>query len=309
MEHIKTFLDISTIHGLSWISSTKKWSRLLWILIVIGGFSGAGYLIYESFDSWKQSPISTTIETLPISKITFPNVTVCPPRDLFLNLNYDIKESENIEFDKDKRKTLIESSLGVLQDLYFNELIRNLGKLKDPDRYYNWYHGYTKVEYPSTYSGQISYNMHTTATSGNISTQYLMDTYNAKKVESNIMIVIFINVPPIVMVDNNYTLMLDIDKRTVKDNDKMKFNYFDDIDADLTHWSKNITAPTKDYYSIQFERKISQYEISKMKLKMMPGFGLSWNYNRELEPEARYIKDDTNKEFARWVKLQYYDRY
>ena len=95
MEHIKTFFDTSTIHGLSWISSTRKWSRLFWILIVIGGFSGAGYLIYLSFDNWHQSPTSTTIETLSISKITFPNVTVCPPKNSVLNLNYDVVESNN----------------------------------------------------------------------------------------------------------------------------------------------------------------------------------------------------------------------
>ena len=76
IQEIKQFLESSTVHGLSYISTAKKWSRLFWILVVIGGFSGAGYLIHVSFDNWKQSPILTTIETLPISQITFPNVTV-----------------------------------------------------------------------------------------------------------------------------------------------------------------------------------------------------------------------------------------
>ena len=96
MEHIKTFLDTSTIHGLSWISSSTKWSKLIWILIVIGGFTGAGYLIYESFHNWQQSPITTTIETLPISEIIFPNVTVCPPKNSLLELNYDIMKANEI---------------------------------------------------------------------------------------------------------------------------------------------------------------------------------------------------------------------
>lgn len=104
MEHIKTFLDTSTIHGLSWISSTRRWSRLIWILIVIGGFSAAGYLIYESFHNWDQGPVTTTLETLSISKITFPNVTICPPKTLVLNLNYDILQLENIKLGKEKRK-------------------------------------------------------------------------------------------------------------------------------------------------------------------------------------------------------------
>ena len=148
MEHIKTFLDISTIHGLSWISSTGKWSRLLWILIVIGGFSGAGYLIYTSFDNWEQSPISTTIETLPISQIIFPNVTVCPPRNSFLNLNYDIEQSENITIDNNTRSELFDFALDVIQDEFHDEIMKNLSKIEDPDRYYNWYNGYTKIKYP-----------------------------------------------------------------------------------------------------------------------------------------------------------------
>ena len=53
-----------------------------------------GYLIHLAFDNWHQSPISTTIETWPISQITFPNVTICPPKNLFLNLNYNILQAK-----------------------------------------------------------------------------------------------------------------------------------------------------------------------------------------------------------------------
>ena len=111
MEHVKEFLDTSTIHGLSWISGTRKWSRYFWILTVILGFSGAGYLIYTSFDNWEQSPISTTIETLPISQIKFPNVTVCPPRNSFLNLNFDLEQSEKIKIDNSSRRKLFDFAL------------------------------------------------------------------------------------------------------------------------------------------------------------------------------------------------------
>ena len=81
MERVRTFLETSTIHGLNYISTTRKYSRLFWILIVIVGFSGAGFLINESFQSWSESPVKTTIETLPIAEIKFPKVTVCPPKN------------------------------------------------------------------------------------------------------------------------------------------------------------------------------------------------------------------------------------
>ena len=148
MEHVKTFLDSSTIHGLSWISGTRKWSRIAWILIVIGGFTGAGFLIYESFSNWKQSPISTTIETLPISQITFPKITICPPKNLFLNLNYDIRQAKKIKLTNASRGKLFETAVNLFQNGTFHEIMRNLSILEDPDRYYNWYHGYTRLQYP-----------------------------------------------------------------------------------------------------------------------------------------------------------------
>ena len=148
MENLKEFFDTSTIHGLSWISTTRRLSKLFWILVVLGGFTGAGYLIYESFDNWHQNPITTTIETLPISKITFPNVTVCPPKNDFLNLNHDVQQSEKVQLNESKREEMVHFALDIIQNAFFKEVMTNLSKLYYPDRYYNWYHGYTKLQYP-----------------------------------------------------------------------------------------------------------------------------------------------------------------
>ena len=149
VEEIKQFFELSTIHGLYYISTVRRWSRLFWILTVIGGFSGAGYLIYESFDNWSQSPIKTTIETLPLSQLTFPNVTVCPPQASFLNLNYHIVQSKEITLDNNKREKLIEDSFKIYQEQYFNGIMTYFRKVDDPDRFYNWYQGYTRINYPS----------------------------------------------------------------------------------------------------------------------------------------------------------------
>ena len=192
MEHIKTFLDTSTIHGLSWIANTKRWSRILWIWIVVGGFTGAILLIQESFYNWKQSPITTTIEALPISKITYPNVSVCPPKNLFLNLNFDIKKSEKVTTDNVTRRELFDYAMDVIQEKFYDEIKKNLSKVQYPDRYYNWYHGYTEIEYPyydeGTYYKHLIFHVTTTATSGNISTQYFDDRFNATKVDGDIYV-------------------------------------------------------------------------------------------------------------------------
>ena len=72
MDVFKEFMRSSSIHGFSHIVSTTRYSRLFWIIVVIVGFSVSSVLINQSFISWSESPVSTTIETLPISKIEFP---------------------------------------------------------------------------------------------------------------------------------------------------------------------------------------------------------------------------------------------
>ena len=106
MESIRNFLESSTIHGLTYISTTRKCVRFFWIIVVIAGFTGAGVIIYKSFQDWNESPIKTTIETLPIKDISFPKVTVCPPKNTFTDLNYHLKKLENITLDNDTRNDL-----------------------------------------------------------------------------------------------------------------------------------------------------------------------------------------------------------
>ena len=233
---------------------------------IVTGFSGAGYLIHSSFDNWSQSPISTTIDTLPISQITFPNVTVCPPKTVLLNLNYDISKLDEVKLDKDKRAKLIEDSLHF-QDEFLKEMMTNLSKLEDPDRYYNWYHGYSRIIYPfyDANKRQLIYNMDSSATSGNVSTKYFGDKFDADKVDGYINIKIKVYVPHSVVGDKNTTLIFDINKITMKEEgeekkkriiilkdvkmkDKIAYNCRNTgyIDPDLTpHWRKDIIAPDK----------------------------------------------------------------
>ena len=144
MEGFKEFLDSSSIHGISYISTEKRFGRLFWIFIVLLGFTGAVLLIRQSFNDWEENPISTTSETLPMSQITFPNITVCPPRNSYLNMNFDIIQSEKMKIDDILRKEFYDYAMDVIQENYFQEWMTNLSKIEDPNRYYNWYYGYTK---------------------------------------------------------------------------------------------------------------------------------------------------------------------
>ena len=105
----REFLETSTIHGLQHIGGEKqKLAKLVWVAIVVCGFSIAAFLIMDSVKGWEESPVSTSVETLPISevqtevekwnlrnhlrifKVAFPEVTICPPEGSNTALNYDI---------------------------------------------------------------------------------------------------------------------------------------------------------------------------------------------------------------------------
>ena len=76
IENLKIFLETSTIHGLGYWTTTKPLQRWFWIYVVLGGFTGASIIIHQSFQSWKDNPIKTTIETRPISEVKFPKISV-----------------------------------------------------------------------------------------------------------------------------------------------------------------------------------------------------------------------------------------
>ena len=88
-------------------------------------------MIYTSFYHWGQSPIITTIETLPISEFKLPNMTVCPPKNSILNLNYDIFHSDEMKIDNVTKNELFDFALNVVQDEFYKEMMANLD-LKDP---------------------------------------------------------------------------------------------------------------------------------------------------------------------------------
>ena len=77
---VKEFLESSTIHGLAYISTCRRVARILWIFVIFAGFSGSAFLINQSFSSWSNNPVSTTIETLPISELDFPSSPSALPR-------------------------------------------------------------------------------------------------------------------------------------------------------------------------------------------------------------------------------------
>ena len=112
MNIVNEFLETSTIHGLSYISSShSKISKCLWSLVVIAGFAGAGYLIQSSFSDWRESPIASSVSTHSIADLEFPTVTVCPPEGSNTALNYDLLRLRNRTLTKEEKLTVVFESL------------------------------------------------------------------------------------------------------------------------------------------------------------------------------------------------------
>ena len=191
---MENFLESSTIHGLIYISTTRKYVRLFWILAVLAGFIVASLMIYQSFQSWNESPIKTAIETQPIAEIHYPKVTVCPPKKTYTDLNYDIMMIRNMTLDNATRDELTNYAVMLLYEHLYNTSMTNLNKLEDNDRYYNWYHGYSKIRLPFHSSGAsffsssptLYYYVNTYAKSGTISTQNYGKKFDADNVDTDI---------------------------------------------------------------------------------------------------------------------------
>ena len=71
----REFLETSTIHGFQHIGGEKqKLAKLVWVVIVVCGFSIAAVLIMDSVKGWEESPVSTSVETLPISEVLYESL-------------------------------------------------------------------------------------------------------------------------------------------------------------------------------------------------------------------------------------------
>ena len=87
----------------------------MWCLIVVLGFTAAGYLIHVSYSDWLDSPISTTVRTHPIADLDFPTVTVCPPKGSRTALVHDLMKADN--------KSLSKKDRDELRKIVFTEII------------------------------------------------------------------------------------------------------------------------------------------------------------------------------------------
>ena len=342
MQEFKNYLESSTVHGLVYISRTKKLIRLFWIAVIIFGFTAAILLILESFQSWAESPVSTTIETMPITKLTFPKVTVCPPQNTYTDLNYDLMMLENMDLDNETRKMMSDYAMELLHENLYNAILTNMNKLEDDDRYFNWYHGLTDIEIPAPedYFGpyrKLVYRLTTQATSGSISTQNFGSIFDAEKVDSDIQFRISMGAPPNVVNNatvRNVTFQIEIEKVVMKglSDGYDKFFFHDDKYSDVPLFQDIIEVDNEELsigiapFEVFADRLTTMDIVRNIKMDEMPGFKIKWlwdweyidlydyyNLNSSEELEYYYSNEETHEflfnrriAFIRIVLIQIY---
>ena len=230
MDGVREFLESSTIHGFTYLAKSSRLVRMFWVGVVFTGFSVAGVLIQQAFSSWASSPISTTIETLPISDLDFPNVTVCPPRNSFTSLNPDLLMARNIIFETEKRRELSDFVSTAALDITYQAYRKEYEEyLEGEGKYRNWYRGISKMEIIYGIDDFKTYYFMTTAPAGSFSTPDFGEPFNTNLFDCRLKTQVYIHVP---------------DNLTV--GSKMVFDIEYDISEDTRSW---------DYFIIHEEVK------------------------------------------------------
>ena len=74
---INEYLDSTTIHGFSYLSSGRNiLEKLAWMTIICVCFTFAALLIQQSIEEARLNPVMTNVETVPIQQVPFPAITV-----------------------------------------------------------------------------------------------------------------------------------------------------------------------------------------------------------------------------------------
>ena len=306
METVRTYLESGSINGLNHIAATKKWERLFWILIVILGFKISILLILEMFINWGDNPIRTDVDTLPMSEIRFPKVTVCPPKDTFTDLNYDIKHAGEKNLTLKEREALSEYAKNTIESISFME---SLNRIQEKDRFYNWYYAISQMELLvagsrvnilSKYQS-MNYEKETMATSGFITSQFFGQKFDKNlffEREGGKMIEIRV-IPPKMVNRNqqNLTLHLNIEYVSLPSRN---YYTFIGVFGGLKYYQNtayfNITITTESYWRDIQKLWLLQYvdrDIGDLEMDLMPGFNFSWWYTGgDVEPGNIYKKSD-----------------
>ena len=243
MERIKEFLERSSIHGLNHIVATRKFSKLLWILVVSLGFCLSGTLISQAFRGWWDSPVSTTLSTHSISELEFPVLTVCPPENSLTSLNQDLEILKHQTLTEQQKTQLVEYVPEAVFDSDLEKRYQYLVVQKENDTYKNWYQGYSEINFPWITDRDIKKNywLKTSAVSGTVSTPHFGKAFNANTFDRQLAFAVTVMMPEHVKnrTDLSIVLQIDYDLETRSNGEWVTFEA-ERLVGNLTHQTRQL---------------------------------------------------------------------
>ena len=77
--HIRSFLTVSTMHGLRYLLEPRMAQRVFWAAALAVAQVGVAYLVAMVFVKWMREPVYVAFDTVstPVWQLPFPAVTVC----------------------------------------------------------------------------------------------------------------------------------------------------------------------------------------------------------------------------------------
>ena len=302
MEVFTEFMRTSSIHGFSHIATTSRYSRLFWMMVVILGLLGSAVLIQQSVQSWNESPVSTTIETLPISEIQFPKVIVCPPKNTLTNLNYDLTLSENLTLDREEKEEFVEFIKETLLDIIYNSVYEDVLSYKENGKYQNWYNGVTMLELPlaqtQVYSTVSQSNkiikVSTYAKEGTFTTPYFKQNFDLKKFSLLSHFKLGIWIPKSIYKSKSIDLILEIDYDLIERHDSQSFEIVsitssntEKLETFNKRTVKKISLDRRSVF-IEFTRSLSELDVENWNSRRMTGMNVSWHYTSLREESIQF---------------------
>ena len=191
--------------------------------------------------------------------------------------------------------------------------MQNISKLEENNRYYNWSHGYTKINMP-WFAGSLygfKYYVNTATTSGSIFTKHFGEKFDAIKVEPHTYYTISVFPTARLIGNTNVTLHVEIQRvamtELTRGKDRITFNY-QQLET-KSYVRKNYRPPLEEetqkmHHHISLSRSVIKKDKENQNLDTMPGFNLTWYYSgidNEIESMtvALFVNDSLSKAFVR----------
>ena len=135
-------------------------------------------------------------------------------------MNYDLLQAEKQNLKEETRQELYKFALDIIQESFYEEMMKNISIVECPDLFYNWYHKFTELRYPEYIEkdNQLYFLILTSATSGTLASKYFGKEFNVENFDGNFLIYASIHVEFQLGVDlhSNRTLEFEINKVSIK---------------------------------------------------------------------------------------------